>query len=59
MKISIELAKRIPWANRKFMPWDDVDEFNEALVKGTGITFTDLKDKGYLIIPMQYQMCLF
>jgi anaerobic selenocysteine-containing dehydrogenase len=26
MKISIELSKRIPWANREFLPWNDVDD---------------------------------
>jgi thiosulfate reductase/polysulfide reductase chain A len=45
MKMSIELIKRIPWATRQFLPWDDVDEFNEALVKETGLTFTQLKEK--------------
>ncbi|MFC2024115.1 molybdopterin-dependent oxidoreductase [Chloroflexota bacterium] len=55
MKIAIELAKRIPWANRRFLPWDNVDEFNEARVKGTGMTFEELKDRGYLLVPMKYK----
>jgi anaerobic selenocysteine-containing dehydrogenase len=55
MKISIELAKRIPWANRKFLPWDSVDEFNEALVKGAGLTFEELKEKGYISVPTKYK----
>jgi anaerobic selenocysteine-containing dehydrogenase len=49
MKISIELAKRLPWANRTFLPWNDVEEFNEDLVKGTGFTFRELKEKSCLI----------
>ncbi len=55
MKIVIELARRIPWANRKFLPWNDVDEFNEALVKDAGITFQHLKEQGYVVVPMQYR----
>jgi len=55
LKISMELAKRIPWANRKFLPWNDVDELNEAQVKGLGTTFQELKEKGCLIAPMEYK----
>ena len=55
VKISIELAKRIPWANRKLLPWDDVDEFNEALVKGAGLSFKGLKEKSCVIVPMKYK----
>jgi len=58
MKMSIELAKRIPWANRKFLPWNDVDEFNEAMVKGTGITFRELKERCYLMVPNNYKKYL-
>ncbi len=55
LKMSIELVKRIPWANRKFLPWNDVDEFNEAQVKGLGITFQELKEKSCLMVPMKYR----
>ncbi len=55
MKMSIELAKRIPWANRKFLPWNNVDEFNEYFVSGMGITFKDLKEKSYIMTPMKYR----
>ena len=56
MKMSIELVKRIPWANRKFLPWNDVDEYNEAQVKGASFTFKDLKEKGYItVIPVKYK----
>lgn len=55
MKMSIELAKRLPWANRKYLPWNDVDEFNEAMLKGTGITFKELKEKCYFMVPIKYK----
>ena len=57
MKMSIELVKRIPWADRKFLPWNDVDEFNEALVKGAGLTFKELKEKSCVMkmVPLKYQ----
>jgi anaerobic selenocysteine-containing dehydrogenase len=55
MKMVLELVKRIPWADRKFLPWNDVDEFNEVLVRGTGYTFAQLKEKGYVEVPIQYK----
>jgi anaerobic selenocysteine-containing dehydrogenase len=54
MKIVIELVKKIPWADRRFLPWNSVNEFNNWRVKGTGITFGALKKKGTIITPMQY-----
>lgn len=55
MKIAIELVKRIPWANRNFLPWDSVEEFNEWRIKGLGITFEEFKIRGYIIEPMRYK----
>jgi anaerobic selenocysteine-containing dehydrogenase len=55
MKICIELVKRISWANRKFVPWNSLEEFNDWRVKGLGITFQEFKDKGYLMEPMKYK----
>ncbi|MCK4273598.1 MAG: molybdopterin-dependent oxidoreductase, partial [Dehalococcoidales bacterium] len=37
-KILIELGKRINWPNRIPMPWRDVDELNNAMVKDMGMT---------------------
>ena len=54
-KIVIELVKRIPWADRRFLPWNDVDELNESIVKGMGITFEDLLKRGYIVEPMKYK----
>ncbi|MFC1995635.1 molybdopterin-dependent oxidoreductase [Chloroflexota bacterium] len=54
-KILIELVKRIPWANRKIVPWDNVDECNEWMVSGMGITFDDLKKKGCISVPLKYK----
>ena len=55
LKIAIELVKRIPWANRQFLPWNDVDELNDFRVKGMGMTFKDLKNVGSITIPRQYK----
>ncbi|MFC1893845.1 molybdopterin-dependent oxidoreductase, partial [Chloroflexota bacterium] len=54
-KIVIELVKRIPWADREFLPWNDVDELNESTVKGMGITFGDLLKRGYIVEPVKYK----
>lgn len=55
MKISIELVKRISWADRSFLPWNDVEAFNDSLVKGAGLTFEELKKRGPVIAPMRYR----
>ncbi len=57
-KILIELAKRATWADGVHIPWHDVDEFNDAMVKDMGITFRDLLKKGYIVEPMQYRKYL-
>jgi len=51
MKIVQSLVKRIPWANQKIFFWKDNNELNEAVVKGSGITFEELKAKGYFVNP--------
>jgi anaerobic selenocysteine-containing dehydrogenase len=55
MKIAIELVKRLPWAERRFIPWDTPEELYEWMVKGMGITFDDFKEKGYIVDPIHYE----
>jgi len=55
MKIVIELVKRIPWVDRRFLPWNSVEEFNEWRVKGLGVTFEEFKNKGFIVKPMKYK----
>ncbi|KXA96608.1 hypothetical protein AKJ39_04405 [candidate division MSBL1 archaeon SCGC-AAA259J03] len=55
IKISIELAKKIPWANREYLPWDDVEEYNKWRIKEMDLTFEELKEKGYLTVPRKYE----
>ncbi|MCX7858181.1 MAG: molybdopterin-dependent oxidoreductase [Deltaproteobacteria bacterium] len=50
--IVIDLVKRIPWANRRYLPWESVDEFNDFRVKGMGISFEDFKAKGYIPVDL-------
>ena len=49
MKIVKELVNRVPWANQDLLFWKDTNELNEAFVRGTGITFRELKERGYLV----------
>ena len=49
LQIVIDLVKRIPWADRRFLRWDDVAEFNDFRVSGIGVTFEDFKEMGYLV----------
>ena len=53
--IVLELVKKIPWADKKFMPWHSSDERNHYRVEGMGITFDELKDKGYLPVVPRYK----
>jgi anaerobic selenocysteine-containing dehydrogenase len=55
MKIVIELAKRIPWANRKYIPWGGVDEFIESHFIDKRLNFKTLKEMSCLVEPMQYK----
>jgi anaerobic selenocysteine-containing dehydrogenase len=55
LKIAIELVKRIPWADQRFIPWKDTDELNEFRVKGVGLSFEEFKKKGYVTVPHRYK----
>jgi len=55
LKIVIELVKRIPWANRDIVPWNDITECYDWMVRGMGITFDEFKNKGYIVVPIQYK----
>ena len=55
MKIAVELAKRLPWDDRRFLPWNDIDAFNEMRMKDTGLSFVELKKRGYVTVPRKYK----
>lgn len=55
MKMAIELVKRVPWADRRFIPWDTVEEFNEWRVREMGVSFEELKNRGYIMEPVAYK----
>jgi anaerobic selenocysteine-containing dehydrogenase len=55
MKIAVELVKRLPWADRRFLPWNDTDEFNEFRIQGTGLSFEAFKKQGYVTVSRKYK----
>jgi thiosulfate reductase/polysulfide reductase chain A len=55
MDIVIDLVKRIPWADRQHLPWDNVDEYNEWSVSGMGVTFAEAKKMGYIPRPVKHK----
>jgi thiosulfate reductase / polysulfide reductase chain A len=55
VKIVLELIKRIPWADRKLVPWDTPDECYEWLYRDADFTFEQLKQKGYVVQPPRYK----
>jgi len=53
--IMIEIVKRLPWADRSFLPWNDADEWTESTVTPFGMTFSELNEKRYIAFPKQYE----
>ena len=55
LDVLIDLIKRIPWANRKSMPWDSAAECNDWMLAGMGISFEDLKKRGLIGVDPVYR----
>ena len=55
MKIAIELVKKLRSADRRFIPWNHVDEFNDFRVRGAGLSFEEFKKKGYVTVARRYK----
>ncbi len=55
VQMVIDLTRRIPWANRDYMPWESAEEFNDFRVRKTGMTFREFKEKGYVLIDQAYK----
>ncbi|MGA3127338.1 MAG: molybdopterin-dependent oxidoreductase [Candidatus Korobacteraceae bacterium] len=55
VQIAIDLVRRLPWANRKYLPWESTAEFNDFRVRGMGMTFEEFKQKGYVSPTPQYR----
>ncbi len=55
LEIAIGLVRKLPWADRLFLPWESVAEHNDWAVKGTGLSFAQFSQTGYLSEPMQYK----
>jgi thiosulfate reductase/polysulfide reductase chain A len=55
VQMVIDLVKKIPWADRKYLPWESSQEFNDFRVQGMGMTFDQFKEKGYVVIEAAYK----
>jgi len=55
LKIVMELAKRIPWADRARIPWETPEACYDWMVAGMGLKFADLKRTGYYTVPRAYR----
>jgi anaerobic selenocysteine-containing dehydrogenase len=55
VQMVIDLAKRLPWADRRRIPWGSAEEFNNWRVHGTGMTFQEFKEKGYIPVDTAYK----
>ena len=54
VQMAIDLVKRIPWADRRYIPWESAGEFNDFRVGGMGMTFEEFKKKGYVAVEPSY-----
>jgi anaerobic selenocysteine-containing dehydrogenase len=55
IQIVIDLAKKLPWADRTYLPWDSVEEFNDYRVAGMGMDFEAFKERGYVSVDSEYE----
>ena len=55
LEIVIDLVKRLPWADRKYLPWNSTAEFNDFRVSGMGMTFEEFKEKGYITVDLMFR----
>ncbi len=55
VEIVLELIKRIPWADRKLVPWDTATQCYDWLFDGAVFSFEELKKNGYVIEPVKYK----
>jgi len=55
LKIVIELVKKIPWANRKIVPWDNVYECYDWMLNGLGMRFDELAKMGCFSVEHEYK----
>ena len=55
LRIVIELIKKIPWSNKKIVPWNNVGGCYDWMLSGIGITIDDLKKRGSITVPHEYK----
>lgn len=58
MKIAIELKKRLKERDlieKDFLPWNTAEEFDEYMLKGTGYSLSDLKEKEIIYFDPSYR----
>ncbi len=55
LQIVIDLVKRIPWADRDIVPWDNVYECYDWMVSGMNMDFQELQERGYVIAQPTYE----
>ncbi len=55
LEIVIDLVSRISWADRARIPWATRAECMDWMVAGMGLTFAELKERGYYREPRRYQ----
>jgi anaerobic selenocysteine-containing dehydrogenase len=52
MEINLELGKRL---NPEAWPWENVQEMFSEMIKSTGMTFEELRDKGFAYDTFEYK----
>jgi anaerobic selenocysteine-containing dehydrogenase len=52
MEIYLELGKKL---NPEAWPWEDVEEMFDFMLEPAGVSFAELRDRGYLFGPFEYE----
>ncbi|MFC1957508.1 molybdopterin-dependent oxidoreductase [Chloroflexota bacterium] len=51
----IDLVQRLPWADQTALPGNNIEEWNSSQTKSLGISYYELREKGYVTSPAEYQ----
>ncbi|OKY77803.1 MAG: Formate dehydrogenase subunit alpha FdhA [Candidatus Methanohalarchaeum thermophilum] len=55
LEILIRLVKKLPWADREFISWESMKEFNDWRLKDMGLNFKDLKNEKFIVKEKKYK----
>lgn len=55
LQIVMDLVSRLPWADTNHLPWRRVEEINNYRLRGTGMSFAEFAQRGYVSVEPEYR----